>query len=73
MLRQKLLLIALLIGMISSSGCVTNGPASEGLTLKEYSKEFNDQLAKEMETAGPATVEVISDYYVLRRQIKAAK
>lgn len=38
--------------------------------LKAYSKEFSNKVADELATAGPAIVEVISDYYVLRRQIE---
>jgi hypothetical protein len=41
--------------------------------LKKYSVEFNNKLADEITKAGPLVVEVIGDYYTLRRQIEKCR
>lgn len=71
--RLKLKWIALLTGTIWLSGCATADYRSACPTVKTYSKAFNDDLAVEVEKAGPRVVEAISDYFVLRRQVIACR
>ena len=68
--RSKRQTTALLIALTCLSGCGTAAVYSCP-PLKTYPPAFSKALAGELETAGPLTVEAISDYYVLRRQVEA--
>ena len=59
--------------MIWLSGCATPSVISACPEVKSYSREFNLQLAAEVERAGPAVVEAITDYYVLWHQVEACR
>lgn len=71
MLRSKLNRTILPTALILLSGCATT--VSNCPPLKQYSKEFSIGLAGEVEKAGPYTIQAISDYYVLRRQVSACQ
>lgn len=63
-----LLLAVILIATIAlMSGCAS--PPSPCPPLKQYDQAFRNQLADELESAGPATVTAISDYAALRKMI----
>lgn len=71
--RQKLRTIVLLTGLIFLSGCGTAAVYNACPVPKIYSSEFNKALADELEKAGQKTIEAMSDYYVLRRQVEACR
>lgn len=73
MRRLKLQLTVLLTAMTLLQGCASQAVVSSCPPLKAYSEAFSKGLADELVTAGKLTVEALSDYYVLRRQVEACQ
>lgn len=70
--NSKLLLTALLASMSLLTGCATT---SRCPPLVEYSKEFRERLAAEIETLDDdsASFTALADYYVLRQQVRICR
>jgi hypothetical protein len=71
--RSGLNMIVLATSTILLSACVTKN-SSICPPAREYTAEFQDALAEEVVRFGddfPLTVEVLSDYAVLRSQVRA--
>ncbi len=71
--RSKLLLIALLLSAIWLTGCATANSSCP--PLREYSREFQVQMALELEALPEraALSEAMADYSVLRQQVRACR
>ena len=66
--------IALAIATLWSSGCATTG--SDGCpALVNYAPEVSARLAEEIESMAPGmiTPDIITDYFVLRQQVRACR
>lgn len=70
---QRWTLLALVLTLLTACGTASSNPACVCPPIKEYSREFQDKLAAEIETApqDAAFPEALQDYELERIQISA--
>ncbi len=68
-------LLALALILLSACGTANSNPACVCPPIKEYSQEFQEKLAAEIEAAPKEAVfiESLSDYAILRDQIRGCR
>lgn len=68
-------LAVILLTLWMLAGCANTRPPSVCPPVKTYTKEQNEQLARELEALPPGafTVDVIADYILLRDQVRACQ
>ena len=75
--RQRLAVLATATSLLT--GCATGGSEPSGIAIcppvVEYSREFQARVAEKLELLpdGSAIEEMLSDYAVMRKQVRACR
>lgn len=72
---QRLTLLALALNLLTACGTASSNPACVCPPIKEYSREFQDKLAKEIEAAPNNAVflKALEDYELERGQLRQCR